>query len=288
MSNPIAYTIINERLNLYIAIRDIDSLHLHEETIPELLQQLAHTIEADGHVRNPIIVDKESLVVLDGMHRIAALEKLGAKRIPVCLIDYENPNVVVCSWYRTIADASGVNQILTLVVQAGNTVRKMSENKIGVSPVVAAIKFRSKTYVLYSHFQNMREAYDIIERVEELLEKNGFKIDHETEINALQQLRKGQVDAVICTPALSKKEIVESALSGQVFAHKTTRHVIPARPLGLNVPLNLLKDEKKSLMDVNEELNRMLQHRHLRRVQPGVPLNGRNSEEEFYVFEEYP
>lgn len=286
MSNPVAYTIMNEQLNLYIAIRDINSLHLHEETIPELLEQLAHTIEADGQVRNPIIVDKQSSVVLDGMHRIAALQKLGIKRIPVCLIDYENPNVIVCSWYKTITDASRINQILTLVVQAGSTIKEINKSKIGVSPAVAAVKFRNKTFIIHSHFQNMREAYNIIERIEELLEANGFKIDHETEINALQKLRKGEVDAVICTPTLTKKEIVESALSGQVFAHKTTRHVIPARPLGLNVPLSLLKDEKKSLTDVNEELNRMLQRRHLRRVPPGMLLNGRISEEELYVFEE--
>ncbi len=289
VSQPVAYTITNERLNLHLAVRDVSSLFLHEETILELLEQLASEIEADGCVKNPIIVDQDSMVVLDGMHRMAASKKLKIKRIPVCLIDYKSPHVSVCNWYKTITGASNMAQILNIVTQTGNTVREVKEIKeetLGVAPKVAAIKFRSQTFLVESRFQNMREAYNIIERIEKLLATKGLTINHATETNALQDLRIGQIDAVICTPPITKKEVVQSALSGQVFAHKTTRHVIPARPIGLNVPLELLRDEKKSLTDINRELSRMLQDRRLRRVPLNKLPDDGGSEEELYIFEE--
>ena len=180
-------------------------------------------------------------------------------------------------------------QILNIVTQTGHTVKEVKEIKeetLGVAPKVAAVKFRSQTFLVESRFQNMREAYNIIERIEKLLATKGLTINHATETNALQDLEIGQIDAVICTPPITKKEVVQSALSGQVFAHKTTRHVIPARPIGLNVPLELLRDEKKSLTDINRELSRMLQDRRLKRVPLNkLPDDGR-SEEELYIFEE--
>jgi len=213
VSQPVAYTITNERLNLHLAVRDVSSLFLHEETIPELLEQLASEIEADGCVKNPIIVDQDSMVVLDGMHRMAALKKLKIKRIPVCLIDYKSPSVIVCSWYKTITGASSIAQILNIVTHSSNTIKEVKEIKdetLGVTPNVAAIKFRSQAFLVESRFQNMREAYDIIEQIEQLLAINGLTINHATETNALQDLRIGQIDAVICTPPITKKEIVQS------------------------------------------------------------------------------
>jgi len=285
----VAYVVKNERLNLDVAILDIDSLHFHEETIPELLKQLTQSIKADGYVKHPIIVDKESLVVLDGVHRVAALKKLGIKRIPATLVDYKNPRIKLCGWYRTITGASTPEHILTQVERTGSTTKKIGEfdeSNIGVSPTVAAIKFKNKTFFVSSPFQNLMEAYSIIERLEIRMRTIGLRVKYETERDALENLKEGRVDAVLCTPRLSKKDIVEAAISGQVFASKATRHIIPARLMSLNVPLNLLRDEKRPLSEANEELNRMLQERHLKRVPPGSMLDGRRYEEELYVFED--
>jgi len=285
----VAYVVKSEQLDLEIAILDIDSLHFHEETIRELLERLTELIWTDGCVKHPIIVDKKSLVVLDGVHRVAALKKLGIKRIPASLVNYKNPHIKVCGWYRTIIGASTTEQILTQVEQTGSSTRKigeLDESSIGVSPTVAAIKFRKETFLVDSSFKNLREAYNIIERIEQRMRTSGLGIKYETERDAVENLRMRRVDAVLCTPRLNKKDIVEAAVSGQVFAYKATRHIIPARLMSLNVPLNLLRDEKRPLSEVNIKLNRMLQKRHLRRVPPGSVLDGRRYEEELYIFEE--
>jgi len=46
-------------------------------------------IRAAGAVYKPIIVDAETLTVVDGHHRLAALKLIGARRAPVLLVDYE-------------------------------------------------------------------------------------------------------------------------------------------------------------------------------------------------------
>jgi len=289
LPESVAYTVMNKRLSLYIAILDINSLHSHEEIIPELLEQLAHSIKADRCVKHPIIVDKESRIILDGVHRVAALKKLRIKRVPVCLVDYNSPKIRVCRWYRTITGASNSEQIIVEVKKTGYIVKKvdeLDENSIGVSATVAAVQFRNKTFLVNSPFKNLREAYNIIGHIEWHLRASGLTVKYETEEDAFQNLRAGRVDAVICTPSLSKQEIVKAAVSGQVFASKATRHVISARPMRLNVPLNFLRDKKRSLTEVNEELKHMFKKRRLKRVPPGGLLDGRRYEEELYIFEE--
>jgi len=289
LPESVAYTVRNKRLDFSIAILDVNLLHLHEELIFELLEHLTHSIKADGFIRHPIIVDKESLVVLDGVHRVAALKKLNIKRIPACLVDYKSPRIKVLSWYRTITNASNPQQILMQVKKAGITPREtgeFDESVIGVFPTAAVIKFRNQTFLINFAFKNHIEAYKIIEQIERQLKADGLTVKHETESDALRNLQAERVDAVICTPKLTKKEIIEVAVSGQVFASKTTRHVVPARPMHLNVPLNLLRNDKKPLVEVNEELKRMLQQRRLKRLPSGSVLDGRRYEEELYVFEE--
>lgn len=289
LSQSIAYVIKDKRLELDIAVLNVDSLHLHEETIPDLLVHLTQSIESDGLVKHPIIVDRESLVVLDGVHRVSALKKLSIRRVPACLIDYENPRIRVCSWYRTITNLSTPENLLSLIRKAGATTEKIEnvdEDTIGISPTVAAVKFRYQTFLVKSPYRNLVEAYNIIGALEAELRVKGMRVRYETEGDALEDLRNKRVRAVILMPRLSKREIIDAALSGQFFASKATRHVIPARIMNLNVPLTLLRDLKKPLSRVNEKLGLMLKRRRLKRIPPSSIFDGRRYEEELYVFEE--
>lgn len=266
---------------------NISDLHLLEETIPELLDQLTQSIREDGCVKHPIIIDKKSLVVLDGVHRVAALERLGCRWVPAFLVDYENPAVKVGCWYRTLRKINA-QEVANFMAQTGSTVDKIDEVKegtIGVSPVVAALKTRESAFLIRSPFESLKQAYNLIERIEERLKKEGIEISYETESDALHRLREKQIDGVILTPRPNKKAVVDVALSGDVFAHKATRHVVPARPLCINVPLSLLKDSGKTLDEVNMEFEQMLRKKRLKRVASGSIFEGRRYEEDLYIFE---
>lgn len=70
-----------------IAMLPIDVLKPHEKGSPLYLELLKQEIMRDGFLRHPIIADKNTLVILDGMHRWLALQSLGYDLIPTILVD---------------------------------------------------------------------------------------------------------------------------------------------------------------------------------------------------------
>ncbi len=74
---------------------ELCSLLRHEETLPGHLAELTDEIARDGELRCPIVVDRRSLVILDGHHRARALENLGCTLAPVYLVDYLDPGICV-------------------------------------------------------------------------------------------------------------------------------------------------------------------------------------------------
>jgi len=82
-----------------IDVVDISELKPHEETYIEHVYRLLRDILDKGYIERPILVDINSMTILDGHHRVVALKYLNRRRIPVVLIDYLDDNVVkVYSW----------------------------------------------------------------------------------------------------------------------------------------------------------------------------------------------
>ena len=84
---------------------------------------------------------------------------------------------------------------------------------------------------------------------------------------------------------MEKRQVVETALQEKVFTPKATRHRLPARPVQVNVPLRLLRDQSISLEEENARLRRMLMERRLALYEPGAEWMGRTYDEALYVFE---
>jgi len=81
-----------------ICFIELKDLKEHEEIRPEYLEQLKNEILSDGILKMPIAVDKKTYIILDGHHRLHALKKIGCKRIPVILFDYQSPEIEVIPW----------------------------------------------------------------------------------------------------------------------------------------------------------------------------------------------
>lgn len=75
-----------------------ERLRIHEEVVAPKVEELAAALRREGSVRLAIVADATTYVVLDGHHRLAALRKLGCKRIPVLLVDYHQPGIRVGTW----------------------------------------------------------------------------------------------------------------------------------------------------------------------------------------------
>jgi ParB-like chromosome segregation protein Spo0J len=64
-------------LSFRITLIDLDDLKPHEEIIQHAVMELAKAIHDENEVRDPLMVDEQSFVILDGMHRYNAFR-------PVC------------------------------------------------------------------------------------------------------------------------------------------------------------------------------------------------------------
>ena len=80
---------------MYFGIIKLKKLKEHEQVSPEHLMRLKRRIKKDGFLKNPIIVDKNTKIILDGHHRYQSLKELGCSKIMVYFIDYNSPEIKV-------------------------------------------------------------------------------------------------------------------------------------------------------------------------------------------------
>ncbi|MBN2335938.1 ParB N-terminal domain-containing protein [Candidatus Bathyarchaeota archaeon] len=284
-SQPVAYTIDHQGLRLDIALAPTDRLLIHEETIPERLRSLEASIERDGVQSAPIIVDRGTYVVLDGMHRTAIMKRLGCRFTCVCLVDYFDPTIKVQRWCRVIPasfDARKAEEVLAsldLRLEPFELVKSPDEEG-GLLLI-----YRDQAYRVVSSGEDLVNAFKRSYELESLLRTWGYEVTHCTEAEAQRRVKSGSGEAALYLPKVEKRQVVEVAEHRQVFTPKATRHRLPARPVQVNVPLTLLRDEKLSLEETNRRLAEMLAGKTVTRYDAGTEWMGRKYDEVLYVFE---
>jgi len=279
------FTITHPLLSFKITLHELDKLHVHEEIIPELVENLARKISDDGSFFHPIVVERGYSVVLDGMHRVAASKKMGFRYIPVCLVDYDNPNIQVGSWYRLFQNPS-LQEALEVCVGLGLSVQEGSFDGhlklIERREAIAALFSNERSLALQGAARDIKDAYDLIRDIGDHLRRRGSMIRYDTENEAQKNVNDGRTSIGLATPVISKSEIVEVALSGRIFAPKSTRHIIPARPMAVNIPTDWLWGDL-SLGETNRRMVDLLKSKRIERLPPGQVLD-RKYDEELFVF----
>ena len=280
--------VLDRPIRLRISLVDIERLSHHEEVVPGLLGGLTEQIRRDGLLKHPIIVDEASLVILDGTHRVEALKALGCKRVPACLVDYHEPKIRLMCWYRTIKRAPPLPELVGMLKRRLGLGVEISDDlgpeDVGTPPVALGLTDGRSYARVLGRFEDKLGAWRLVKEVERSLRASGLEIGFDVEEDAIEKLSSGEADIVLMTPRITKRDVVEVALSGRVFPHKTTRHVIPARPLFLNAPLRLLKDERP-IPVLEAELRKALALKQMRRIPPGHVIEGRRYEEEVIILE---
>ncbi|MQK95415.1 ParB N-terminal domain-containing protein, partial [Escherichia coli] len=70
----------------------------HEDIDLKILEELAKSVKSDGVLKKAIAVDRNTGIILDGHHRVKALELIGCGKAPCLLVDYSSPLIMVFSW----------------------------------------------------------------------------------------------------------------------------------------------------------------------------------------------
>ena len=281
---PAAYSINHDGLQLDIALVETDSLLIHEETILFRLNKLRARIERDGVQSAPILVDRSTHVVLDGMHRTAALKELGCRFTCVCLLDYFDPSISVQRWCRIIpapfskVDAEKLLAELDLKLEPYEIVES-PENEGNLLLI-----FKDTAYRIITGGDNLVETFKKSYLLERRLQDWGYQIQHCTESEAKEHLTSGSYEATMYLPKVEKKQVLEVAKEKRILTPKATRHKLPARPVAVNVPLSLLRDWDISIEEANRRLAAQLRNMKLKRYDKGVEWMGRTYDEVLYVF----
>ena len=281
-----AFPIIHPKIRLEIKLEKVENVYIHEEVMPSTLRKLMEDLRADDLFKHPVIVDSKTLVVLDGMHRVAATKNLGYRFIPVCLVEYENPHIKVGCWFRVIDHSSNFQKLVKSIRETGFVVekcqREIARKLVDEREAIAAIMASSKCFVVRGPQENIVEIYEAIKQIEGKLRSQGYSINYDAESDAQEKVLSEENLSMLMVPTVSKKDVVEIALRGEVLAHKTTRHVIPVRPLFVNVPLEWLRGVL-TLEKANEILVEHLTKKRITHLPPGRIID-RRYEEELYIF----
>lgn len=275
------------QLLMEIKLVSVDSLFIHEETIPSALEQLKHELVTEQVLKHPIIVDSETLVVLDGMHRVAALKDLGYQLAPVCLVDYQNPAIEIFAWFREFVGNLPFTDFSKTITEKGllETVQTSSNQAFDLvrnRKTVAALTY-GKDAILLNSLSNLtiKEVYDEIAKIESLGQNMGYTLIYSSESDAIKSIQS-KIRPVLIVPSLTKEEVIENALIHKVFTQKTTRHLVPARPLFVNVLLPWL--EQTNLNKANQKFKTYLRGKKIVKKSPGTTIDGRRYEETTYLF----
>jgi len=190
----------------------IEKLRPHEATYPELVDTLVDDIKRRALIY-PIIVDRETMVIIDGHHRVEAFKKLGFEKIPALLVDYRSLMITVNRWYYLVDLESRkwkvyspeVDEVLVTFIR--RVVRRLRPGNYEV----LLMHWRYITRIFHD---NLREVYWILhDATRDLPFKKIPEDQYRSEI------------PVIIPPPISKEYVLHVALDGKVFPPKSTRHI---------------------------------------------------------------
>ena len=271
----------NGKIPILLALKKIEDLKPHEETVPSDLQGIIKALERDPTLRHPVIADAATGVVLDGTHRLAALSQMGCYTIPAALIEYQNPLVRVDRWFRTISrDRLETFQQKLEELAPFNTSPLEADRALIERAIYASLQDGEHCLGFKSRSAGPLQLAKSAFRIEQIARNNSLKIAYRDSAEL-----KGSQDSsfVMSTIKIVKREVLESCQNRVLFPPKTTRHLIPSRPLGVGVPLAWLRDTEIGRAEAT-----FLQHlrsKSVKRLPEGSWVGSRRYLEEVFLFE---
>jgi hypothetical protein len=231
-----------------VGLRPIASLLPHEETIPSQIQRVADELRMDGVQKDPLIVDGESGVVLDGMHRLAALTHLGLGYAVCCSVDYSSSGISVKRWARVYTAGSG-GHLLQVLDELGlakvTSTEALNSLESRRRPVAVLTQRRSYTA---EEGADLAKGFEVVRSLDELSSTLGWKRTFVPEDEVDVHLQDDR-NAVTLVSRLGKQDVVMAGMRKTLFPCKTSMHVIDPRPVGANIPLDELSDGSRHTLD---------------------------------------
>ncbi|MFA5106575.1 MAG: hypothetical protein WC506_06480 [Candidatus Micrarchaeia archaeon] len=221
-------------------ILPLDKLLGHEQTIKKNEIYLKEAMLNIGKLVDPIIVDKEHHVVLDGNHRFSVLKAIQCVSAACQVVDYDDEEIKVGGWLPTTGVfPSAVGKLKCEIVD-------FEAGKAAVDNKQAYFMAMTKTAsglkcCLYASGGNSLD--EIIADQQAVLKGIGAAdgMGYIEDFKCMEAVDSGRT--VLYRRNFTKSEIVAKAKTGVPLPPKSTRHSIPDRIIRLNLPLGWLMED---------------------------------------------
>jgi len=254
----------------------------HEAVIPSVLDSIVADLTRTGMQRDPILIDNKTHTALDGMHRRAALAKAGAKFALCSEYDYDKDSIKLERWLRYFIAPS--DEFISRLIKElemeeyedyRDAVRTVDERKSRIALLSAGISYASRRELSVS------QVYDSVAMIDELCHEYKIEINYTPESSKFELFTSESV-FLLYPEIITKRDVMQIAARGRVFPCKTTRHIVPIRPMGVYFPLEMLKHSTEE--QCSKELERILKLSTIKLEEREVWYEGRRYSEPLAIF----
>ncbi|MGI0079669.1 MAG: hypothetical protein ACRECH_08590 [Nitrososphaerales archaeon] len=268
--------------SISLTVLPIEKILPHEDVIPALIASVKRDMVRTCFQRDPIVIDRKTKVVLDGMHRRAALSSIGA-RFAFCVeFDYLNRSVVLERWLRYFIapDRKFVDELVCMLGLKRSKSLNTAMRAVDVSRSGVGLLSSKESYA-GEHQADLMTSYRKLAQFDKLARSRRVEVQFHPE-NERISLFSSESVFVLYPPKLKKKQILGMAKEGIVLPFKTTRHILPTRPMGFYFPLNLLM--QSSLGKCNQALKQRIAESRIDLVDRDTWYEGRRYSEPLAIF----
>ncbi len=241
----------------------------HEGVVPRWVDQIAANLLNEGVMKNPMVVTTPhrggKRIVIDGMHRFAALRKLEISHAVVYEIDYASPDVALGGWDALTLRPLRVQEFLIrLFAERGYQLKSSvsiaaAQQAVDQRRAVLAAYDGRRVYTLNPKKKaTVEECVVVSQQLDAALDADGYRPLYVADTLAISDYHQTGAKSLFIRPHYTKAEIIARTLTGKIFPRKSTRHIIPGRPLRVDIGLPLLR-AKISLAAKNRLLQEHLQ-----------------------------
>jgi len=212
---------------------------------------------------------------------LAAVKQLKCNLIPTALVDYDNPKITIQRWFRVFSGAK--------ISHLAKDIDRLNPVKVSKDECEKGLLER----VWHSTVEDQRLCFAFptqkTDPCDMLIDSNKIEMAaRKNSVDITYQDTKGTGDArgpnlVMSTIKIEKEEVVANVGRGRLFPPKSTRHLVPSRPLGAGVPLDWLRD-----VDFPRAQARYIKcvgSRTIKRLPEGSRIGSRRYLEEIFLFE---
>jgi hypothetical protein len=237
----------------HLALVPTGSIRFHEQPEPRRTIRLMDRIRKEALLRNPPIVasmNNGDYLLLDGANRVTAFRDLQYPQVPVQIVDYGQEEIQLKGWHHLLLQGRALNLRAQFAALPGVALRQVPHDQL--SPLLelrrayAVLVDESAAWGLYpepAHSPTIHDRIAVLNRVIGAYEgQSRLERIKLADYSKLPEVIRSVDHQLLLFPVLTKEELLQLAGDRVLIPTGITRHLIPGRALGINLPLGFLSE----------------------------------------------